>query len=209
MSAKKVIVRVALTVVVLLVALPMIAIVVTMLSSLARAAEPALGKLQACEQACREAKPQVKKKRQSPCVTVELTVVPGDEVRFFISAPKRLPSSACSQVCDGNDCAAPPSPCDDCSWISHMPGVARGFLPLHSGKYVARSAKQKFRFPRAAMTDYIAFCVTRGGLGQSNAAVVLPPTWGKSSIVKIPAQGFPLWGPENVGRVVVPAASDR
>lgn len=198
MSAKKMIVRVALTVVVLLVVAPILAIALVALSSLAHAAEPTLGKVQACEQACREPKkaPVKKKPRPSPCATVEFTVVPEDEVRFVILAKKRLPSSFCWQMCDGKDCAAPPSPCDDCDWIGPKSVIATGFEPLHSGRYIARSAKQKLRFPRAAMVDYIALCVTRAGLGQSDSWIVPPKAWHGKSVVSVPygGQQWPAWG---------------
>ncbi len=140
------------------------------------------------------------------CATVAYTVNPGDEVRFAVLAQKRLPASACWQLCDGGECSMFPSPCDDCDWVGPLSVLPTGFNPLHTGLYVAHSAEQTLRFPREAEKNYVALCVDREGLGESDAAIVFPQTWGKDTVVTIPADGFPLWGPENVGRVVVPAA---
>jgi len=140
------------------------------------------------------------------CATLNYTVEPGDEVRFAVLARKRLPASACWQLCDGTVCSAPPSPCDTCDWIGPKSVIPAGFEPLHTGLYVAQAAKQSLRFPREVMSEYIALCATRKVLGQSDSAVVMPPTWGPDATVTIPASGFPLWGPANIGRVVVPAA---
>lgn len=140
------------------------------------------------------------------CATVKSTVVPGDEVRFAVLAQKYLPASACWQLCDGEHCSAPPSPpCDFCDWIEPMKVIPTGFEPLHTGRYVARASEQKLRFPVEVMANYVAICVTREGPGQSNAVVIMPPTW-KDRVVELPPDGFPLWGNENIGRVVVPSA---
>jgi hypothetical protein len=210
--AKAALKKIAIAVILLFFAAPMLIVVVVSLSAKAHGAELLPSKAQACEEKCREVKkPLIKKKRLPPCATVEFTVVPQDEVLWVVSALKRLPSSYCWQLCDGRECSAPPSPCGDCDWATDGPQsvMPAGFVPQHSGRYVAHSAKQKLRFPREAMVDYIALCVTREGLGQSNAAVVLPATWGKNTMVRIPASGFPLWGLENVDQIVVPAASNR
>jgi hypothetical protein len=131
------------------------------------------------------------------CAEVGYTVEPGDEVRFAVLAQKRLPSSGCWRLCDGDDCAAPPSPCDICDWIGPKSVIPDGFEPLHTGRYVARSAKQTLRFPREVQASYVALCVTREGFGQSNSWIVQPSAWavGKTKVV-VPygGQQWPVWG---------------
>lgn len=134
------------------------------------------------------------------CAEVGYTVEPGDEVRFAVLAQRRLPSSGCWRLCDGDDCAAPPSPCDFCDWIGPKSVIPDGFEPLHTGRYVAKSAKQTLRFPREIMTNYVALCVTREGWGESNSWVVQPSAWvGKTRIV-VPYGGeqWPVWGDETI-----------
>lgn len=140
------------------------------------------------------------------CATARYTVTQGDLVRFGVLAQRRLPASACWQLCDGDDCSMFPSPCDDCNWFGPKSVIPRGFEPQHTGLYRAHSEKQSLRFPREVVTSYVALCVEREGLGESDSAVVFPPTWGQDMVVTIPASGFPLWGSQNIGKVVVPAA---
>ncbi len=131
------------------------------------------------------------------CVTVEYTVKPGDEVRFVVLSQKRLPASACWQLCDGTtDCAAPPSPCDTCDWVGPKSVIPTGFEPLHTGRYTAKSAKQSLRLPREAMSEYVAICVARGGLGESDSWIVQPSAWVDRSVVQVPygGQQWPVWG---------------
>ena len=131
------------------------------------------------------------------CVTVEYLVQPGDETRFAVLAQKRLPSSACWQLCDGSDCAAPPSPCDECDWIGPKSVIPAGFEPIHTGRYVAQSAKQTLRFPREVENDYLALCVDREGLGESDSWIVQPSKWKNGTtrvIVPYGGQEWPAWG---------------
>lgn len=130
------------------------------------------------------------------CAVVEYTVVPGDEVRFAVLSRKRLPSSACWQLCDGADCSAPPSPCDDCDWIGPKSVIPAGFEPLHTGRYIAQSAKQRLRFPREVKAEYIALCDNRTGLGESDSWIIQPTAWDATSVVSVPygGQPWPAWG---------------
>jgi len=135
------------------------------------------------------------------CATVEYAVEPGDEVRFAALAQKRLPASACWRLCDGDDCAAPPSPCDTCDWIGPKSVLPKGFEPQHTGRYVARSAKQSLRFPLEVRANFIALCVTRDRLGESNSWIVQPTAWQKSpSIIVVPYGGatWPVWGEQAI-----------
>lgn len=141
---------------------------------------------------------------QEECATVEYAVQPGDEVRFAVLAQRRLPASACWQLCDGADCAAPPSPCDDPNcWREVQDTLPAGFEPQHTGKYVARSAKQSLRLPREARMNFIALCVTREWFGQSNSWIVQPSAWnafGKKTKLHVPYGGYawPVWGEETI-----------
>jgi len=130
------------------------------------------------------------------CAMVEYTVQPGDGVRFAVIAQKRLPASVCWQLCDGSDCAAPPSPCDTCDWVGPTSVIPTGFEPLHTGLYVAHSAKQSLLFPREVMENYIALCVERDGLGESDSWIVQPSAWGSTTKVVVPygGQQWPTWG---------------
>lgn len=135
------------------------------------------------------------------CATVEYVVQPGDEVRFAVLAQRRLPTSACWRLCDGADCAAPPSPCDICDWIGPKSVLPEGFEPLHTGKYIARFAKQSLRFPLEVRANFVALCVEREGLGESNSWIVQPTAWQKSSMkVVVPYGGatWPVWGEETI-----------
>lgn len=141
---------------------------------------------------------------QEECSTEEYAVQPGDEVRFAVLAQRRLPASACWQLCDGADCAAPPSPCDVCDWIGPKSLLPEGFEPLHTGRYVARFAKQSLRFPREVQANFVALCVEREGLGGSNSWIVDPDAWrrfgkrtvGKGTVISVPYGGivWPVWG---------------
>ncbi len=130
------------------------------------------------------------------CVTVEYTVKPGDEVRFAVLAKNRLPSSACWQLCDGTDCAAPPAPCDTCNWNGPKSVIPTGFEPFHTGKYPAHAGKQTLRLPVEAGASYVALCVTRGGVGESDSWIVQPKAWGSKARVTVPygGQEWPAWG---------------
>lgn len=137
-----------------------------------------------------------------PCATVEYVVKSGDEVRFAVLTQERLPASACWQLCDGTNCSAPPSPCDNCDWIGPKSVIPAGFEPLHTGRYVAHSAKQTLRFPREVMNEYIALCATRGGLGESDSWIVKPSAWARASKVSVPygGQSWPAWGQVDISK---------
>lgn len=130
------------------------------------------------------------------CASVEFFVKPGDEVRFAVLSRNRLPASACWQLCDGDDCSMFPSPCDTCDWVGPLSVIPTGFMPLHTGKYVARAEHQVLRFPREVMSNYIALCDERKGLGQSDSWVVQPSAWQDRMVVQVPygGQKWPAWG---------------
>ncbi len=130
------------------------------------------------------------------CVTVKYTVKIGDEARFAVLTRKRLPASACWQLCDGTDCAAPPSPCDTCDWIGPKSVIPAGFEPLHTGRYIAHSEHQTLRFPREVMSEYIALCDDRVGLGESDAWIIQPSAWSAgvtTVVVPYGGQEWPAW----------------
>ena len=130
------------------------------------------------------------------CATVKSVVQPSDEVRFVIKAKKPLPSSSCWQLCDGPECSAPPSPCDWCAFAEQPEIIPEGFETQHSGLYTAKYAEQTLRLPVEAMHDYIALCITREGLGPSDAWIVQPSAWGSLKTVTVPYDGqqWPSWG---------------
>ncbi len=129
------------------------------------------------------------------CATVEYTVEPGDEIRFAVLAEKRLSASACWQLCDGEDCGAPPSPCDTCDWIGPKSVIPDGFEPLHTGKYTAKSPVQTLRFPVEVRVNYIALCDEREGFGASDSWIIRPDAWsGVVSVVPYDGQEWPVWG---------------
>lgn len=133
----------------------------------------------------------------SECRTVAYAVNPGDLVRFAVLAQKRLPASACWQLCDGTDCAAPPSPCDDCDWIGPKSVIPDGFEPLHTGRYVAKHSKQTLRLPLEVSASYVALCDDRPGLGDSDSWIVQPREWRRgitTIIVPYGGQQWPAWG---------------
>ncbi len=140
------------------------------------------------------------------CRTVDFTGKPGDEWRFAVLAQKRLPASACWQLCDGNICSAPPSPCDHCNWIGPKSVIPAGFRPLYTGRYVAHASHQSLRFPREVEQNYVALCDMRAGLGESDSWVVSPSKWkekkekGRVTVVRVPYGGqmFPVWGPDAI-----------
>ena len=139
------------------------------------------------------------------CATVAYTVDPGDPVRFSVLSQKRLPASACWQLCDGGECSMFPSEsdCRDCGWLGPLTVVPSGFKPFHSGVYVAHSAKQTLRFPREVKENYVALCVEREGLGDSDADVVTPQDWQGRDIHYVPIE-WPLWGTTQNGSYVLP-----
>ncbi len=132
------------------------------------------------------------------CATVEYVVEPGDEVRYAVLARKRLPASACWQLCDGKNCSAPPSACDDCDWMGPKSVIKDDLEPVHTGRYVATAARQSLRFPREVTSSYAALCVLRDGLvGESDSWVVPPSVWnGAVTSISIPygAEEWPVWG---------------
>lgn len=133
------------------------------------------------------------------CVTVDFSVEPGDEIRFAIFARKRLPSSACWQLCDGDICSAPPVPCDNCNWIGPRSVIADGLEPIHTGKYTAQSAQQILRLPLAAKAEEIFLCDERKGFGHSDSWHIPPSAWssyGKNDAIYVPYGGhqWPVWG---------------
>ena len=130
------------------------------------------------------------------CATAEYVVKIGDAVRFAVLTRKRLPSSACWQLCDGTDCAAPPSPCDNCDWIGPKSVIPAGFEPLHTGLYIARAERQTLRFPLEVMKEYIALCIERDGLGESDSWIIQPSAWIGRTTVVVPygGQPWPAWG---------------
>ncbi len=137
------------------------------------------------------------------CATVKYAGKPGVEYRFAVLTQKRLPASACWQLCDGDDCAAPPSPCDDnCNWIGPRQIVPAGFKPLYTGKYIARYSHQSLRFPLGVEQSYIVLCDTSPRLGQSDSWVVQPDAWknGAVAIVRVPygGQKWPVWGSDAI-----------
>lgn len=138
------------------------------------------------------------------CVTLEYDVIPGDEVRFAVLARKRLPASACWELCDGAECSAPPSPCDNtCDWIGPKSVVPAGFEPLHTGRYTAHAKHQVLRFPREVTSNYVALCDERAGLGESDADVVTPQDWQGRSVHHVP-ESWPLWGTTGAGSYQLP-----
>lgn len=137
------------------------------------------------------------------CVTLEYNVKPGDEVRFAILARKRLPASACWQLCDGTECSALPSPCDTCDWVGPKSVIQTGFEPLHTGRYIARAEHQTLRFPREVTSNYVALCDERAGLGESDADVVTPQDWQGRSVHHVPSS-WPLWGTTGNGSYKLP-----
>lgn len=130
------------------------------------------------------------------CATVKYIVEPGDEVRFAVLSERRLPASACWELCDGEDCAAPPSPCDTCDWIGPRSVIPNGQEPHHTGKYVTRARVQTLRLPEEAALNYVALCVNREGSGESNSWIIQPSAWRGSKIVTVPYDGqeWPSWG---------------
>lgn len=138
------------------------------------------------------------------CRTVEYTVLRGDKVRFAVLARKRLPASACWQLCDGDTCSAPPSPCDEpCDWFGPKSVIPTGFEPLHSGWYVAMAPRQSLRFPREVTSEYIALCVEREGLGESDSWIIQPSAW-VGGVIKVivpyGGQPWPAWGQVDMSR---------
>lgn len=137
--------------------------------------------------------------RSAPsCKTIKYEGRPGDEFRFAVFTRKYLPS-ACWQLCDGDDCVAPPSPCSSCNWIGLKRIIPSGFRPLYTGRYIARHSRQSLRFPLDVEQDYVVFCDTRPGLGQSDSWVVQPRVWLKKGTVTVHVpyggQEWPVWGP--------------
>lgn len=143
------------------------------------------------------------------CATVEYLVAPGDEIRFAIFARKRLPSSACWQLCDGSECSAPPTPCDTCDWVGPRSVIPTGLDPLHTGRYTARAEHQALRLPREAKDDFIVLCDERKGMSHSDSWIVPPTAWerfggNRTDAVRVPygGQDWPVWGVYGSPKVV-------
>ncbi len=141
---------------------------------------------------------------EHPCATLVYTVKPGDLARFAVFTAGRdgRLSDTCWQLCDGDVCSAPPSPCQDCNWSGPFQVIPTGYEPNYTGLYVAHSAKQTLRLPLDVMTNYIALCVDRDGLGESDSWIVQPSAWVGTKIVSVPygGQHWPAWGEVDMSR---------
>ncbi len=136
------------------------------------------------------------------CLTVTYTVKVGDEVRIaiFTKDSERLPASNCWSLSDGSKVSALPSPCTVCNWEGPLSVLPNGYKPQYTGLYIARSRTQVLRFPRAVAKEYMALCVNRASLGESDSWIVPPSAWGTSTEVHVPygnAQ-WPVWGRDAV-----------
>ncbi len=135
----------------------------------------------------------------SSCVTVTFHVQPGDQVRYavFTHQGERLPSS-CWSLSDGEEISAAPSPCTVCNWVGPLSILPNGFSVKYSGLYRAHSRTQVLRFPRKVIGDYIALCITRVDLGESDSWIIPPSRWREITIlsVHVPYDGkrWPVWG---------------
>lgn len=133
------------------------------------------------------------------CVTVEYFVEQGDEIRFAIFAKGRLPSSSCWQLCDGDKCSAPPTPCDTCDWRGPKSVIPVGFDPMHTGRYTASVQRQTLRFPQEVKDGFVILCDERKGK-HSDSWIVPPTAWGKfgknNIAIHVPygEQDWPVWG---------------
>lgn len=136
------------------------------------------------------------------CASTTFQVKPGDLVRLgvFTKNGERLPSD-CWSLSDGSVVSAAPSPCAECNWEGVLSVLPDGFRVEYSGLYRAHSRTQTLRFPREVTKDYIALCVTREGLGESDSWIVPPRAWNGNSIIHIPysrGNRWPVWGPAAV-----------
>jgi hypothetical protein len=115
------------------------------------------------------------------CATIEIHgALPGDELAFsFVTeGGRRHKPSACSMVCDGPDCTALPTPCDDCTWVGTLSQVPDGYVPAHTGKYTVKNGGlQTISGPLEIMQEYFGACITRDGT-QSNGVLVSPEPGG-------------------------------
>ncbi len=116
-------------------------------------------------------------------------------VRFAVLTDHRLPSSSCWQLRDGNVRSALPSPCDTCNWIGPRSVIPRRYKPLYTGLYTANFAEQTLRFPVEVKQEYIALCITRAGLGESDSWIIQPKEWAGKKVVRVPygGQQWPVW----------------
>ncbi len=130
------------------------------------------------------------------CVLVTFRVIPGDIVRYAVFTDGSRLSSSCWSLSDGNITSATPSPCTVCDWSGPLQVLPEGSLVKYSGLYRARNRVQTLRFPRGVMQRYVALCVTRAGLGESDSWVIQPSAWGSDVSLKIPYSGqkWPVWG---------------
>ncbi|HEC94329.1 MAG TPA: hypothetical protein ENI56_03135 [Candidatus Kaiserbacteria bacterium] len=131
------------------------------------------------------------------CVSDTFQVRRGDWVRLGVfTNGERLPSD-CWSLSDGGIVSAIPSPCTACNWIGPLSVLPEGFMVEYSGLYRAHSRTQTLRFPREVTRDYIALCVIREGLGESDSWIIPPGAWKKTSIVHVPygSAKWPVWGP--------------
>ncbi len=134
----------------------------------------------------------------SQCLTETYTVKPNDEVRIaiFTKNGERLPASNCWSLSDGKTVSALPSPCTVCNWEGPLSVLPVGYSPEYTGLYIAHSRTQVLRFPRAVANEYVALCVNRAGLGESDSWIIPPSAWVFHTAVHVPygnAQ-WPVWG---------------
>jgi len=129
---------------------------------------------------------------QEVCLTAEFTVVPGDLVRWALLTRRPMPRSGCWEVCDGDVCSSPQTPCDNCNWLGPLSRVPNDRVPLHSGTYTARATRQTISLPLAAGDEYLALCVDREGQGQSDGGVIEPSDWHEFTYA-LPPQVWPVW----------------
>ncbi len=135
------------------------------------------------------------------CASITFRVKLGDQVRLaVITDGRRLPSN-CWSLTDGDVVSAVPSPCTTCNWIGPLSVLPHSLVVKYSGLYRAHAHTQTLRFPREVTKDYIALCVTREGLGESDSWIVPPRAWNGNSIIHIPysrGNRWPVWGPAAV-----------
>jgi hypothetical protein len=119
------------------------------------------------------------KVESAQCAVAQYETEVGDEFKFVVlTEGSYLPASACWEVCDGESCSAPPTPCTDgCNWSGIRESVPAEFsFAAHSGAYTTKSRLQTIRFPREVMQEYLGACVTRND-AQHNGILVRPEDW--------------------------------
>ena len=132
------------------------------------------------------------------CLTATYTVKVGDEVRIaiFTKDGERIPASNCWSLSDGSNVSALPSPCTVCNWSGPLSVLPNGYKPEYTGLYIAHSRTQVLRFPSEVAKSYIALCVTRAGLGESDSWIIPPSAWHSSVSLTVPYGNvqWPVWG---------------